>query len=351
MSTTGDTQDPEELRKENLLLRDELRTARKASDVKNALVVDQFKKIDAMLKRLEEEATKEQSLRQQLEQELRISEERKQELDKARAVAEKSLTDLQQTQKHLVQSEKMAALGGLVAGIAHEINTPVGVSITAATHLQEKLKELLEEYKAGNMKRSSLDKYLNMTGETLEITMTNLTRAAELIASFKQVAVDQSSEDRRKFNFKDYLNEVLLSLKHEYKRTKHTIDVTGADDLEIDSYPGALSQIVTNLLMNSLIHAYEPDTEGSIRFEVRRENGSAVLTYTDNGKGIPQENLGRIFEPFFTTRRGRGGSGLGMHIVYNLVTTKLGGSILCASEVGKGTTFTVTFPVEAGGNA
>jgi len=351
MTSSSDLQDIEELQKENLLLREELRTARKASDVKNALVVDQFKKIDSMLKRLEVEAAKEQALRQQLEEELRISEERKQELDKARGVAEQSLTSLQQTQKHLVQSEKMAALGGLVAGIAHEINTPVGVSITAATHLQEKLKELTADYKAGTMKRSALDKYLDVTGETLEITMTNLTRAAELIASFKQVAVDQSSEDRRKFNFKNYLHEVLLSLKHQYKRTKHKIEVTGADELEIDSYPGAFSQIVTNLLMNSLIHAYEPDAEGSIRFDVRQENNSAVLTYADNGKGIPPENLGRIFEPFFTTRRGRGGSGLGMHIVYNLVTTKLGGTINCASEVGKGTTFTVIFPVNAGGQA
>lgn len=351
MTQSPDLQGFEEMREENVLLREELKTARKASDVKNALVVDQFRKIDSMLKRLEVEAAKEQSLRQQLEEELRISEERKQELDKARGVAEQSLATLQQTQQHLVQSEKMAALGGLVAGIAHEINTPVGVSITAATHLQEKLKELTQEYKAGTMKRSALDKYLEVSGETLEITMTNLTRAAELIASFKQVAVDQSSEDRRTFNFKDYLHEVLLSLKHQYKRTKHRIEVTGADDLEIDSYPGALSQIVTNLLMNSLIHAYEPESEGIITFDIRRENGSAMLLYSDNGKGIPPENLGRIFEPFFTTRRGRGGSGLGMHIVYNLVTTKLNGAITCASEVGKGTTFSVTFPVNAGGQA
>jgi signal transduction histidine kinase len=277
--------------------------------------------------------------------------ERTAELSVAKNSAEQSLATLQVAQKQLVESEKMAALGGLVAGIAHEINTPVGVSITAASHLQEKMKELETGFKAGTIKKAELEKFLATSGETLVITMTNLNRAAELIASFKQVAVDQSSEDRRTFNFKNYLNEILLSLKHEYKRTSHRIEITGADDLEIDSYPGAFSQIVTNLLMNSLIHAYDPETEGSIRFDIRRENGSAVLRYSDNGKGIPPENLGRIFEPFFTTRRGKGGSGLGMHIVYNLVTTKLNGAINCASEVGKGTTFTVTFPVNAGGQS
>ena len=127
------------------------------------------------------------------------------------------------------------------------------------------------------------------------------------------------------------------------------IEVTGADDVEVNSHPGALSQIATNLLMNSLIHAYDQDREGSIRFDVRRENGNAVLVYSDDGKGIPPENLARIYEPFFTTRRGKGGSGLGMHIVYNLATTKLNGSIACASEVGKGTTFTISFPVNYGG--
>lgn len=339
----------EELLEENALLREELQTARKASEVKNTLVIEQFKKIDVMLKRLEEEAAKEQSLRQQLEEELHVSEERKRELDSARSVAEESLASLQQAQKHLVQSEKMAALGGLVAGIAHEINTPVGVSITAATHLQEKLKDLTTEYQGNTLKRSQLGSFIETAAETLEITMANLMRAAELVASFKQVAVDQSSEDHRRFNFKTYLSEILLSLKHEYKRTKHRIEVTGAEDIEIDSYPGAFSQVVTNLLMNSLIHAYEAEAAGCIRLDIRRENGNAVLTYSDDGKGIPPENMGRIFEPFFTTRRGRGGSGLGMHIVYNLVTTKLNGSIVCTSEVGRGTTFTVTIPATTGG--
>jgi signal transduction histidine kinase len=335
----------ENLQKENALLHEELKTARKASEVKNKVVVEQFKKIDVMLKQLEEEAAKEQKLRQQLEAELRVSEERKQELDKARAVAEQSLDDLKQTQKHLVESEKMAALGGLVAGVAHEINTPVGVGITAATYLQEKLKDLLAEYKAGAMKRSTLDKYLETTGETLEIMMTNLTRAAELIASFKQVAVDQSSEDRRKFNFKSYLNDVLLSLKHEYKRTKHQVEVLGPDDIVIDSYPGAFSQIATNLFMNSLIHAFDKDQAGRIIFWIDRNNDGIILKYSDDGKGIAPENLKRIFDPFFTTRRGKGGSGLGMNIVYNLVTGRLGGSITCESELGKGTTFTISFPV------
>jgi signal transduction histidine kinase len=348
MSLSADAANIEELRRENTLLHDELKTARKASEVKNALVVEQFRKIDAMLKQLEQEAAKEQKLRQQLEVELGISEERKRELDKARTAAEESLAALKQTQKHLVESEKMAALGGLVAGVAHEINTPVGVGITGVTYLQEKLNEVMAELKAGAMKRSSLDKFFQTSSETLEITMTNLTRAAELIASFKQVAVDQSSEDRRKFNFKNYVNDVLLSLKHQYKRTKHRIEVSGPDNVDVDSFPGAISQIVTNLLMNSLIHAYENDDAGRILFDIRSNDGSVVLSYSDDGKGIPPENLPRIFDPFFTTRRGKGGSGLGMNIVYNLVRNKLNGSITCDSEVGKGTTFIVSFPANIG---
>lgn len=349
MSSPADVENIEELRRENGLLHQELKTARKASEVKNAVVVEQFKKIDAMLKQLEQEAAKEQKLRQQLEVELSISEERKRDLDKARTVAEESLAALKQTQKHLVESEKMAALGGLVAGVAHEINTPVGVGITGITYLQEKLLGIMADYKAGAMKRSSLDKFLETTSETLEITMTNLIRAAELIASFKQVAVDQSSEDRRKFNLKGYLNDVLLSLKHRYKRTKHRIEVAGPDDIEVESFPGAISQIVTNLLMNSLIHAYEQEQAGNILFDIRLQDGIVVLNYSDDGRGIPRENLPRIFDPFFTTRRGKGGSGLGMNIVYNLITNKLNGKITCESETGRGVVFTVSFPAQIGG--
>lgn len=344
MTASVDGRSIEEILEENALLRGELKNARKASEIKNTVVVQQFQKIDTMLKKLEEEAAKEQKLRQQLEEELRISEDRKQGLDAARATAEQSLASLKQTQKHLVESEKMAALGGLVAGIAHEINTPVGVGITAATYLQEKLNTLQGEYKAGTMKRSMLDKFIETADETLVITMTNLTRAAELIASFKQVAVDQSSDDRRVFNIKEYLNDVLLSLKHEYKKTKLTVEVDGPDDIEVDSFPGAFSQIATNLLKNSLIHAYEKEDEGRILFRLERANDLVTLVYSDTGKGISPENLPKIFDPFFTTKRGKGGSGLGMHIVYNLVTSTLNGSITCASAIGKGTMFTVTFP-------
>lgn len=274
--------------------------------------------------------------------------ERTAELMVAKDTAEQSLAKLQVAQKRLVESEKMAALGTLVAGIAHEINTPVGVSITAASHLQEKLGELSESYRAGTIKKTELEKFIETSGETVRITMANLHRASELISSFKQVAVDQSSEDRRQFSLKAYLEEVLLSLKHEYKRTKHRIEVLGDAQLVVDSYPGALSQIATNFLMNSLMHAYGPDDAGRIVFEVRRHDGCAILTYSDDGRGITAEHLPRIFDPFFTTRRGTGGSGLGMHIVYNLVTAKLNGTIACESQPGKGVTFTVTFPLRAG---
>jgi signal transduction histidine kinase len=175
--------------------------------------------------------------------------------------------------------------------------------------------------------------------------LTNLNRAAELIQSFKQVAVDQSTEGHRRFSVKTYMDEILLSLHPRMKRTQHRIDVHAADDLELDSDPGAFSQIVTNLVLNSLTHAYEPDEQGHMVFDFTPRGDRLIFVYSDDGRGIPADNLDKIFEPFFTTRRGQGGSGLGLHIIYNLITQKLGGTIRCESEVGVGTRFIIELPM------
>jgi signal transduction histidine kinase len=257
-----------------------------------------------------------------------------------------TLENLKATQSQLVEAEKMAALGQLVAGVAHEINTPVGVGVTAASLLESKTTAFRDVYKNGQMKRTDLEKCLDVAEQSSSMILRNLQRAAELIQGFKQVAVDQSSEVRREFQVKQYLEEILLNLRPQLKKTQHTIIINGDETLSLDSYPGVFSQIVTNLVMNSLIHAYEPEEAGQITFNFKQANGRFTFEYSDDGRGIPPENLSKIFDPFFTTKRGQGGSGLGLHIIYNLVTQKLGGTIRCESEVGEGTSFVIelSFP-------
>ncbi|MEW6519134.1 MAG: PAS domain S-box protein [Thermodesulfobacteriota bacterium] len=257
-----------------------------------------------------------------------------------------TLDQLQKTQAQLVQSEKMASLGGLVAGVAHEINTPVGIAYTAATHLDKETGEILELYRSGKMRRSDFEEYLGTCRESTTLLQANLRRAGELIRSFKQVAIDQSGEGKRTFKLHDYIQEILLSLRPILKKTGHEIAVIGAEDISLLSYPGAFSQIVTNLITNSLTHAYDQDEAGRILLQFSTNGDALSFEYSDDGKGIAAENLPRIFEPFFTTSRKKGGNGLGLHIIYNIITQKLHGAISCRSEPGKGATFAITIPLE-----
>ncbi|MBD2059106.1 histidine kinase [Oculatella sp. FACHB-28] len=277
----------------------------------------------------------------QLQQEVQERNLAEAQLQEKAKQLEQTLHNLQQAEAQLIQTEKMAALGGLVAGIAHEINTPIGVGVTAASLLMEKTIAFSERFKGGTMKRSDLEKFLDLAQQSSRMTLSNLERAAELIHSFKQVAVDQSSESKRVFNLKDYLEEILLQLSPKLKVTKHHVEVRGDRHLTLTSYPGAFSQIVTNLIMNSLLHAYEPGEAGQIILSFEQTKEQVILEYIDDGSGIAPENLGKIFEPFFTTKRGQGGSGLGLHIVYNLVTRKLKGTIQCESLLGIGTKFVI----------
>jgi signal transduction histidine kinase len=257
---------------------------------------------------------------------------------------EKALQQLTATQTQLIESEKMAALGNLVAGVAHEINTPIGISVTAASVLTEDATEIMNTYKSGKMKRADLETFLDTSIESSKMILANLKRAADLVQSFKQVAVDQSSESQRCFFLKEYLEEIILSLSGKLKKTKHTVKIIGDRHLTLDSYPGALSQIVTNLVMNSLIHAYDEDDAGQIYLDFQLESEQLILQYADDGKGINPEYMSQIFDPFFTTKRSQGSTGLGLHIVYNLVTQKFQGTIQCESQVGDGTQFTIKFP-------
>ncbi|MGK7902896.1 MAG: AAA family ATPase [Hormoscilla sp.] len=256
-----------------------------------------------------------------------------------------ALENLKATQKQLVESEKMAALGGLVAGVAHEINTPIGTSITVASTLADETQSFINAVKQGQLKRSVLNNYLDLADQSTQLMLSNLHRAGELIGSFKQIATDQSNLEQRRFHLKEYLEEVALSLAPQLKQTPHTLAVAGDSDITIESYPGALAQIVTNLVTNSLTHGYPSSEVGQLRLEIRLDGDKVQVEYSDDGCGISQDHLGKIFEPFFTTARNKGGTGLGLHIVYNLVTQKLLGTIEVSSEVGKGTRFVITLPL------
>lgn len=275
--------------------------------------------------------------------ETRVS-DRTKELQDTNYALTNTLVDLQQTRNHLVEFEKMASLGELVAGVAHEINTPVGNSITAISHLEIRTAQVNERFSNGEMKKSDLATYLDASSKVIKIIFTNLERAAQLIRSFKKIAVDQSVEERRHFELCEYMNDVLVSLKPQLKKTKHEIILNCPKDIKVYWHPGTLWQIISNLLNNSLLHAYDEDEMGTITIEISYDDGNVLLQYSDDGKGMPPEVQKKVFEPFFTTRRGTGGSGLGMHIVYNLVVFKMGGSIECMSKLGVGTVFTVKLP-------
>jgi len=257
-----------------------------------------------------------------------------------------SLENLKRTQNQLIEAEKMASLGNLVAGVAHEINTPVGIGVTTATFLEDKLRTITAAYQSGQMKKSDLDKFFEISDQSLKSITSNLMRAGTLVRSFKQVAVDQSSEHPRVFNVKNYFEDILQSLGPRFKNTGHKVYLNIPDDIIIESYPGAFMQIYTNLIMNSLVHGFDEIENGVIDISLEKSDAEISIIYSDNGVGMNEEQQSRIFEPFFTTKRNAGGSGLGMNIVYNLVSRQLNGTIKTYSKPGQGTTFTITMPVK-----
>ncbi len=256
-----------------------------------------------------------------------------------------TLQQLQQTQKQLVEADKMAALGSLVAGVAHEINTPLGNSLTAVSLLKDETQQLKQQFDDNSLKRSLLEEHIQVATESIDIIYTNIARAAQLVHSFKQVAVDQSSDDRRVFPVLPYIEEVLFSLRPLLKNTRYQVQVSGDKTLSIDSYPGSFSQIITNLVMNSLQHGFHDKADGMITIRAEHDGDDLRLLYEDDGCGMSQKQLRRLFDPFYTTRRGQGGSGLGAHIVFNLVTQHLNGQIECSSEPEKGLRFEMHIPL------
>ncbi|GAK59776.1 multi-sensor signal transduction histidine kinase [Candidatus Vecturithrix granuli] len=267
------------------------------------------------------------------------------ELKEINTALRESLETLKETQDQLIQAEKMAALGGLVAGIAHEINTPIGIGVTAVSYLEQKTQEFEKKYERGQMNRSDLEKYVKIAKEATIMILKNLWRAADQIQSFKQVAIDQTCDEQRRFKLKACIDDLLLSLHPKLSKTQHTITVHCPEDLELTSYPGVFSQILTNLILNSLSHGFEQKAQGTMMLQITCDHNMLRLQYSDDGCGMAAETRLRIFEPFYTTKRGQGGTGLGLHIVYNLVTQQLGGRIECESTPGIGTTFHIQIPI------
>jgi len=253
---------------------------------------------------------------------------------------------LKDTQNQLIQAEKMAALGEMVAGVAHEINTPVGVGVTGITYLSEYTKQTKTSFAKQELSKKQFEEYLDTAEELSSSIYFNLENAAKLIASFKKIAVNQSHEFKSYFSAKAYLEEILLSLKSKLKKTKVKVTLICDEHLQIYSDPGAIAQIITNLIINSLMHGFDADAEGEITIAVSTTEEEIMIHYHDSGKGIAEEVLPKIFDPFFTTNRQAGGTGLGLNIIFNIICTQLGGHIEAKSKKGQGTDFFIALPAK-----
>jgi signal transduction histidine kinase len=254
---------------------------------------------------------------------------------------------LQNAQTQLASQEKLAALGSLMAGVAHELNTPIGNSLLIASTLQQKTAEIETQMNGPGLRRSDLSNYIADAKKASELVMRGLTSAADLVNSFKQVAVDRTTEQRRMFNLQQVTHEIVATMMNRIRNAKHAIEYNVPDGLAMDSYPGPFGQVLANLINNALLHAFEQRQHGLITLAAAPHGDNRVLiTFSDNGGGIAPNHLTRIFDPFFTTKLGQGGSGLGLSISYNIVTSLLGGQISVASGAD-GTTFTLDLPLTA----
>jgi len=270
------------------------------------------------------------------------------EIRAARDAAEAALRNLRETQNSLIEAEKLAALGRLVAGVAHEINNPVGTSLTVASSLQRKINILAAEAEHGTLKRSSLNEFLELGRTASSQLIANLDRAAELIQSFKQVATDRGHSSKRVFDLGKLTEQILTSLRPGLSKRGLVLNVECQPDLLMDSYPGPYGQVLTNLFLNSVTHAFPDGKEGSINIKGHGlENGDVEIVFSDDGCGMCPDVRRQAFDPFFTTRRDRGSTGLGLHVVHNIVTNCLGGRLTLDSAPGKGTKIQLILPRNA----
>ena len=273
------------------------------------------------------------------------------ELRAAKDRAEKALDDLREAQQSLIAAEKLAALGGLVAGVAHEVNNPIGISLTVASSFARRCEEFAKEVDAGPLRRSRLGEFLEGGRDAANQLVSNLQRAGELVQSFKQVAVDRSHADRRPFDLRESTDQIVASLRPVLKKSQITLTVDVPAGIVMDSYPGSYGQVLTNLFLNSVVHAFPDGRAGTVIVEARQVRDDVDIFVSDDGVGMSEEIQRRAFDPFFTTRRNEGGTGLGLHIIFNLVTQQLGGRLAFESRLGWGTRFRITLPRVAPGEA
>jgi signal transduction histidine kinase len=275
------------------------------------------------------------------ENELRASKER----------AEKALEDLREAQENLIAAEKLAALGGLVAGVAHEVNNPIGISLTVASSFARRCEDFAGEVAAGPLRRSRLDEFLEGGRDAASQLVANLQRAGELVHSFKQVAVDRSHAERRRFDLKESTDQIIASLRPVLKKSQIALNVDVPPGIQMESYPGSYGQVLTNLFLNCVVHAFPHGRAGSVIVEARQVRQDVDIFVSDDGVGMSDDIQRRALDPFFTTRRNEGGTGLGLHIIFNLVTQQLGGRMTFESKLGWGTRFRITIPRVAPGES
>jgi signal transduction histidine kinase len=275
------------------------------------------------------------------------------ELRSSKEKAESALLELNTAQQNLIDAERLAALGSLVAGVAHEVNNPLGISLTVASSFARRSETFEAELKAGGkLRRSQLDEFVRTSRDAAQQLVTNLHRAGELIQSFKQVAVDRSHAERRQFALSEATEQIIASLRPVLKRAPIELTVDVPEGLVIDGYPGFYGQILTNLFLNAVNHAFGDGRSGTISISARaRGHDHVEINFADNGAGMTPDVQRQAFDPFFTTRRNEGGTGLGLHIVYNLVTRQLGGHMMLESRLGQGTTFRIIMPRTARGGS
>lgn len=269
------------------------------------------------------------------------------EYELSNRLLEENLQHLKTAHDQLVQSEKLAALGAIVAAVAHELNTPIGNCLAVASTMQNDTTSLEKEMGKGELRRTQLQEYVETVAEGLGLLLRGLDRAVKLVTSFKQVAVDQIAERRRAFDLKEVVEGVIALMQTTLKATPYQVELDVPAGVEMNSYPGPVEQIITNLVNNSVLHGFHGRDHGVIRIAAGLEGEKVRLLYSDDGLGMPEEVLRHIFDPFFTTRLGSGGSGLGMSICYNLVTGPLGGALAVNSTPGQGCEFSIVLPLEA----
>jgi len=257
-----------------------------------------------------------------------------------------------ETQRYLIETERLAALGRLVAGVAHELNSPVGISLTVASTLTQRCKKFAGQIATGAVRRSALADFTDGCQDAASQLVANLQRAGELIQSFKQVAVDRSGAERRRFELRLATEQIVASVRPGLRKSRASLTLDITFDIALDSYPGAYGQVLTNLIFNAVTHGFADDASWNMLIKAHRFGMDQVeLIFSDDGCGIPEDVQRHVFDPFFTTRRAGGNTGLGLYIVHNLVTEQLGGRIALDSEPGKGTTISMTLPLVAPGYA